>query len=161
MWEAPQSGHGRGRKGRGKDAWFWLGFICATLPPVHMYYHGDFKGDELFYHLQDFCFMQGTHSVERCHENISTPLFIVISMSQHQEHPNTIVAAAGSCGSSGSNLISAPNFLVILNKSCCVSHLLRGRQQYISTSQWQVKAELNSILLQASICLQLRSCKRK
>lgn len=159
MWEAPQVGRVKGRKGRGKDAWFWLGFICSTLPPVHMHYHGDFKGDEPFCYLQDFCFMQRTRSTERCSEKISTALFVVISASWHQEHLNAIVAAVGSCGSSGSNLISDPNFFVILNKSCWVSHLLRGRQQYSSTSQWQV--ELNSILLQASICLQLKSCKRK
>lgn len=161
MREAPQAGHGRGKKGRGNNAWLWLGFICTTLPPVHMHYYGDFKGDELFCYLQDFCFMQGTHLAERCSEKISTALFITISASWHQDHLNAIAAAVGSCGSSGSSLISALNFFVILNKSCRVSHLLRERQQYSSTLQRQVKVELNSILLQANMCLQLKNCKPK
>lgn len=143
-----------------EDCWFWLGFICATLPPVHMHYHGDFEGDKFFcYYLQDFCFMQGTHSGQRCSENISIALFIMIEMSWCQEQPNIIIAAVGSRRSSGSSLISETNFFVMLNKSCWASHLLREKQQYSSTSQWQLKAELNSILLQACICSQLDNCK--
>lgn len=160
MWEDPQAGYRRAKQSRGKIAWFWLGFICATLPPVHMHYHGDFEGDEQFcYYLQDFCFMQGTHSGGRCSENISTALFIMIDVSWCQEQPNIIIAAVGCCRSSGSSLISETNFFVMLNKSCQVSHLLRERQQYSSTSQRQVEAELYSILLQTCICPQLDNYK--
>lgn len=55
--------------------------LISKDPPVHMYYHGDFKGDELFCYSQDFCFMQGTYSGDRCSEKISTALFIKIDMS--------------------------------------------------------------------------------
>lgn len=150
MWEASQAGHRRAERDKGKIAWFWLGFICATLPPMDMHYRGDFEGDELFcYYLQDFCFMQGTHSGERCSENTSIALSIMIDVSWCQEQLNTIITDVASCRSSGSSLISDTNFFVMLNKSCWASHLPRERQQYSSTSQWQVKAELSSIKLLA------------
>lgn len=86
-------------------------------------------------------------------------LFIMIEVSWCQEQPNIIIAAVGSHRGSGSSLISETNFFVMLNKSCWASHLLRERQQYSSTSQWQLKVELNSILLQICICSQLDNCK--
>lgn len=82
--ESSPGRHGRDRKGRGKDIWFWLGFICRALLPVHVHYHGDFKGDEMFHYLQDFCFTQGTYSWERCGEKITIALLAMISTNWNQ-----------------------------------------------------------------------------
>lgn len=82
--ESSPGGHGRDGKGRGKDIWFWLGFICRALLPVHVHYHGDFKGDEMFHYLQDFCFTLGTYSSERCGEKITIALLAMISTNWNQ-----------------------------------------------------------------------------
>lgn len=84
VWGARQAEHGRNRKGKGEDIWFWLGFICTALLPVHVHYHGDFKGDKMFHYLQDFCFTQGTHSSERCSKKITVALLAMISTNWHQ-----------------------------------------------------------------------------
>lgn len=125
--ESSPGGHGRDGKGRGKDIWFWLGFICRALLPVHVHYHGNFKGDEMFHYLQDFCFTLGTYSSERCGEKITIALLAMISTNWNQRVSHHCFEAMRSCRSSGSTFI-CPVLFVTLKKSSWISCLLRGRQ---------------------------------
>lgn len=124
-WEAPQAQHGRGRKGRRKDAWFWLRFVCGSPScACALPWRLQRRWNVLL--PSGFLLRAGDTSAEKCSEKIGPALFVMISVSWHLEHPNTIAAAVGCCTSSGSDLISALNFSVSLNKSYWALQFLRG-----------------------------------